>query len=83
MPCSVVLGYRHFRGPRCLHLQGEALLSSRTSTASWLENLGVDGMIILEMIVGKWGGKVWIGCTAQDRDQWRALVNTLMNFPVP
>jgi len=23
MSCSVVVGYQHFRGPRCLHLQGE------------------------------------------------------------
>jgi len=28
-----------------------------------LENLGTDGKIILEWIVGKFGGKVWIGCT--------------------
>jgi hypothetical protein len=25
------------------------------------EDLGVDGRIILEMIVGKWGGKLWTG----------------------
>jgi hypothetical protein len=29
-----------------------------------------------------WGGKDWIHL-AQDREQWRALVNTVMNFPVP
>jgi hypothetical protein len=28
-----------------------------------------------------WGGMDWIGL-AQDRDQWRALVNTVMNNQV-
>jgi hypothetical protein len=29
-----------------------------------------------------WDGLDWINL-AQDRDQWRALVNTAMNFRVP
>jgi hypothetical protein len=29
-----------------------------------------------------WGGRDWIEL-AQNRDQWRALVNTVMNLPVP
>jgi hypothetical protein len=26
------------------------------------ENLGVDGRIVLKCVLGKLGGKVWIGC---------------------
>jgi hypothetical protein len=29
-----------------------------------------------------WDGMHWID-VAQDRNQWRALVNTVMNLPVP
>jgi hypothetical protein len=29
-----------------------------------------------------WGGMAWIDLT-MDRDQWRALVNTVMNLQVP
>jgi hypothetical protein len=29
-----------------------------------------------------WGGTDWIDL-AQDRDQWRALVNTVMNLRLP
>jgi hypothetical protein len=30
----------------------------------------------------EWDGLDWIG-TVQDRDQWRALVNTVLNLRVP
>ena len=44
----------------------------------------VDGRVILRWIFRKWDGVVggWMEL-AQDRDRWRALVSTVMNFRVP
>jgi hypothetical protein len=48
-----------------------------------LEDLGVDGRIILKWIFKTFhGGIDWIGM-AQDRDRWRSLVNAAMNLWVP
>jgi hypothetical protein len=47
-----------------------------------LEDPGEDGIIILKLIFKKWdGGMDWIDM-AQDRDRWRALVNSVMNLRV-
>jgi hypothetical protein len=45
--------------------------------------VGVDVRIILEWILGKQGGKVvdWIHL-AQDKDQWRAVMNTAMKLGI-
>jgi hypothetical protein len=49
-----------------------------------MEDAGIDGRIILKWIFEKLdGGDIgWIDL-AQDRDRWRALVNTVMNLRVP
>jgi hypothetical protein len=43
---------------------------------SWVDNIKMDLREI------GWDGVDWIDL-AQDRDQWRALVNTVMNLRVP
>jgi len=49
-----------------------------------MEDTDVDGRIISEYILQKWGCEDanWIHL-AQNRDQWQALVNTVMNFRFP
>jgi hypothetical protein len=42
----------------------------------WEDNIKVD------LRETGWGGMDWIDL-AQDRDQWRALVNTVLNLRVP
>jgi hypothetical protein len=42
----------------------------------WVDNIKID--------LGEigWGGMDWIN-VAQDRDQWRAMVNIVMNLRIP
>ena len=48
-----------------------------------LEDPGVDERLIIKRIFEKWvEGMEWIDL-AQDRDRWRALVNTVMKLRVP
>jgi hypothetical protein len=42
----------------------------------WVGNIKMDVRVI------EWDGMDWIDL-AQNRDQWRALVNTVMNLRVP
>jgi hypothetical protein len=46
------------------------------------EDQDVGGWIILKWILERWDGVDFIGL-AQDRDQWRVLVNTVMKLQVP
>jgi hypothetical protein len=43
---------------------------------SWVDNIKMD------LREKGWDGMDWIGLV-QDRDQWRALVNMVMNLSVP
>jgi hypothetical protein len=54
--------------------EGKRALGRRSR--SWVENIKIDLREI------GWEGMDWIHL-AQDRDQWRALVNTEMNVRVP
>jgi hypothetical protein len=53
---------------------------SRKERDHW-EDLDIGGRIIFLRKIG-WGGMYWIDL-AQERDQWKALVNTVMNLWVP
>ena len=47
-----------------------------------MEDLGVDGSVILNWIFKKWDGAMgWIALV-QDRDRWRALVNAVTKLRV-
>jgi hypothetical protein len=48
------------------------------------EDLYIGEKIILKCIFREigWGGVDWIDL-AEDRDQWRTLVNTVMNLQIP
>jgi hypothetical protein len=47
-----------------------------------LEELGVDGMILLKWLFKKWdGGMNWIEL-AQGRDRWQSVVNSVINLRV-
>jgi hypothetical protein len=54
--------------------EGKRLLER--SRRRWVDNIKMDRREI------GWDGMDWIEL-AQDRDQWRALVNTVMNLRVP
>jgi hypothetical protein len=42
----------------------------------------VDGYIRMDLVEVRWGDVDWIGL-AQDRDKWRAVVNSILNLLIP
>jgi hypothetical protein len=53
------------------------------SERSHLGDLGVDGRIILKLILKTWNGGMDMIDLAQDTDRWRALMNVIMNLRFP
>jgi hypothetical protein len=53
---------------------------SQTERGHWEDD--VAGWTILKWILERWDGADWIDMT-QIRDQWRALLNTVLNLWVP
>jgi hypothetical protein len=54
----------------------EGTRSVGRSRCRWVDNIRMD------LIEVGWGDVDWIGL-AQDRDRWRALVNSVLNLRVP
>jgi predicted small integral membrane protein len=46
------------------------------SRRRWVDNIRID------LVKAGWGDVDWIGL-AQDRNRWRALVNSVLNLRVP
>jgi hypothetical protein len=60
------------RGEKCRRFWWESV-----KERDHLKNLGIDGRVGLEWILGRLVGVEWIHL-AQDRDQWWALVNAVL-----
>jgi hypothetical protein len=57
--------------------------SENLKVGDYAEDIGVDGRIILDWILGMESGNVWIGFIwLRTRTSGRALVNTVMNLRV-
>jgi hypothetical protein len=70
--------YRKYEDKRIyifIHVQPEGKRPLGRPTRRWVDNIKMD--------LGEigWDGVDWVDL-AQDRDQWRALVNTVMNLRV-
>jgi hypothetical protein len=60
------------------------ILVGKSETFQALETLDIGGRTILKLVLRnkRWGSVDYI-TVAQDRDQWRAIVNLVMNFQAP
>ena len=63
---------------RCL----QRLVEASGGKKNHLEDPGVQGRIILKLILKKLNGMVWI-IVARDKDLWCAVVNAVINLRIP
>jgi hypothetical protein len=68
----------HGRDEKCI----QSFLSKNLKGKTHLYDLSIDGRIMLEWSLGEYNGKVWAGDMAQDRDQWWAVVNVVINLQI-
>jgi hypothetical protein len=61
---------------RILGWESQKKKTTRKTRSRWVGNINIDLRVI------GWDGMNWIDL-AEDRGQWRALVNTVMNLRVP
>jgi hypothetical protein len=64
-------------GENCIQSFGKKTLKERYH----LEDLSIDGTIILKWISKKLHGRMWSGFIWLRSDQWWALMNTVINVP--
>jgi hypothetical protein len=60
-----------------------SVLVGKPERGDRLEDLSLDGKIILERILEKYGVNLWNGCIWLRTGTSGGLVNTVMNFRVP
>jgi hypothetical protein len=68
------------RFPECVILGSSYVFTKILKERDHLEDLGIDGRVILERILEKLGGKAWTGFICLSSVQWRSLVNMKMSF---
>jgi hypothetical protein len=73
-PCST--NWEKRNSYRLLVVKPEGKKPLGRPTRRWMDNIRMD--------LGEvgWGNVDWI-CLAKDRNRWRALVNSVLNFRVP
>ena len=73
------MGHVACMGGRATHA---GLLWGNLKNREYLQNLGVNGRIILQRILKQWGEKISKINLAQDKNTWWVLGNRVMKFLV-